>query len=122
MKIIKLFSNFWKLFRKKKIDVDSLKEDHKELILKTKKRRKSECHNVFAGEINNIALSSNGDKRMESVFSIETYAYGGSKDLVSKKYEVKCNTMIKHYKNNYWKSILFYYENSKQMRSSTNRI
>ena len=38
---------------------------------------------------------------MESVFSIETYAYGGSKDLVSKKYEVKCNTMIKHYKNNY---------------------
>ena len=59
---------------------------------------------------------------MESVFSIETYAYGGSKDLVSKKYEVKCNTMIKQYKNNYWKSTLFYYENSKQMRSSTNRI
>ena len=34
------------------------------LILKTQQRFKSEKHNVFAEEINNIALSSNDDKRM----------------------------------------------------------
>ena len=53
--------------RKKKIDVDSLKEDQKEavennkLILKTQQRFKSERHNVFTEEINKVALSSNDD-------------------------------------------------------------
>ena len=32
-------------------------------------------HNVFVEEINKIALRSNDDKRMQSVSSIETYAY-----------------------------------------------
>ena len=35
--------------------------------------------------IKKIALSSNDDKRMQSTDSIETYAYGTSKDLVSEK-------------------------------------
>ena len=32
---------------------------------------------------------------MQSIHSIETYAYGMSKDLVSEKEEIKCNTIIK---------------------------
>ena len=43
-------------------------------------------------------LSSNNDKRMKSIDSIETYAYGTSKDLVSEKQEFKCNNIIKQYK------------------------
>ena len=35
---------------------------------------------------------------MQSLDSIETYAYGTSKDLVSGKEEVKCNNIIKQYK------------------------
>ena len=46
---------------------------------------KSEKHNVFTEEINKIALSSNDDKRMQSIDSLETYAYGTSNDLVSDK-------------------------------------
>ena len=32
---------------------------------------------------------------MKSINSIETYAYGTSKDLVSKKEDIKCNSIIK---------------------------
>ena len=35
---------------------------------------------------------------MQSFDSIETYAYGTSKDLVSEKEEIKCNIIIKRYK------------------------
>ena len=50
-----------KHLEKNKIDVDSLKEDHKKLInnnkliLKTQQRFRSEKHNVFTKEINKIA-------------------------------------------------------------------
>ena len=54
---------------------------------------------VFTEEINKIALSSNDDKRMQSIDLIETYAYGMSKDLVSEKEETECNNIIKRYKN-----------------------
>ena len=40
-------------------------------------------HNVFTEEINKTALSSNDDKRMQSIDLIETYAHRTSKDLVS---------------------------------------
>ena len=46
-------------------------------------------------EMNKIALSSDDDKKMHSVGSIETYAYGTSKDLVVKKEEIKCSNIIK---------------------------
>ena len=36
---------------------------------------------------------------MQSVDSIETYAYGTSKDHVSEQEEIKCNNIIKGYKN-----------------------
>ena len=67
---------------KHKIDVDSLKEYQKEFIknnkltLKRQRRFRSEKHNVFTEEINKIALSSNDDKRIQSIDSIETYAHG----------------------------------------------
>ena len=67
---------------KNEINLESLKEDHKEfiknnkLILKTQQRFKSERHNVFTEEINKIAFSSIDDKRMKSIDLIETYAYG----------------------------------------------
>ena len=37
---------------------------------------------------------------MQSIYSIETYAYGTSKPLVSKKEEIKCNNITKQNKNN----------------------
>ena len=67
-------------------------------MLKTKQRFKSEKYNDFTKEINKIALSSNDDKRVQSIDSIETYAYGTSKDLVSEKEEIKCNNIIKRYR------------------------
>ena len=61
--------------------MQSLKEDQKELIkankliLKTQRRFRSEKYNVFTEEINKIDLSSNDDKRIQLIQSIETYAY-----------------------------------------------
>ena len=84
--------------------MDSLKKGNKEfiktnkLILKAEQRFRSEKHNVFTEEINKIALSSNDDKRMQSIDLIETYAYGMGKYLVSEKEEIKCNNVIKRYK------------------------
>ena len=42
-----------------------------------------------------IALSSNDDKRMQSIELVETYAYRTSKDLINEKEEIKCNSIIK---------------------------
>ena len=67
-------------------------------MLKTKKRSKSERHNVFTEEIDKITLTSYLNKRMQSLNSIETYAYGTSKDVVSEKEEIKCNN-VKQYKH-----------------------
>ena len=44
-----------------------------------------------------IALGSNHDKRMQSIDSTETFAYGTSKDLVSEKEDINCNNIIKPY-------------------------
>ena len=44
-------------------------------------------------------MSANDDKRIQSINSVETYAYGTSKDLGCKKEETKCNNIIKQYKN-----------------------
>ena len=57
----------------------------KKLILKTQQRFRSEMHNVFTEEVNKVALNANNSKRRQSIDSIETYAYGTSKDLVHKK-------------------------------------
>ena len=44
-------------------------------------------------EINKIVLSSNDDKRMQSTDSLETYAIGTRKYLVSEKEKTKCDNI-----------------------------
>ena len=56
-------------------------------------------HNVFTEEINNIDLSSNDVKRMQSIDSIETYAHRTSRGLVCRKEKIKYNNIIKQNKN-----------------------
>ena len=70
--------------------------------LKTQQIFKSERHNVFTKKKKKkIALSSNYYRRMQSIDSIETYAYGSSKDVITKEEEIKCNSIIKRYNNDY---------------------
>ena len=59
--------------------------ENNKLILKRQQIFKSERHNDFTAEINEIALSSNDDKIMQSIDLIERYAYGTRKDLVGEK-------------------------------------
>ena len=81
--------------------MDSFKEiiKYNKLILKIRQRFKSERHNIFTEEINKITLSSNYDKRMQSIDSTESHAYRMNKDLVWKKEKIKCNNIIKQYEN-----------------------
>ena len=86
----------------KKVSLEKVQKEfvkNNKLILKTHQRLKSERHNVFTKEINKIVLSSNDNKRMQSIDSIETYAYGTSKDLICKREKIKRNNTIKQYKN-----------------------
>ena len=86
------------------LNVDSLRENHKEfiknnkLILKLQQRFTNEKHNVFTEDVNKISLSANDDKRIQLIDSAETCPYGMSKDIVFKKEEIKCNNIIKQYK------------------------
>ena len=45
------------------------------------------------------ALSSSDAKRVQSIDLMETYVYRTSKDLISKKEEIKINNIIKQYRN-----------------------
>ena len=102
---LNLFITKYIIYKKNEINIVNLKKDHKEYIknnkwiLKTQGRFKSERHGVFTEEINKIALSSNDDKRIQSINSIETYAYVTGKDLVSEKEEIKCINIIKLLQN-----------------------
>ena len=82
--------NKLKYLEKNKTDKDSIEKNNEisknnKAILKTERRLKSERHNVFIEESNKITLSSNDDKRMQSIDLIKTYAYGTSKYLVGEK-------------------------------------
>ena len=68
-------------------------------MLKKKQRFQSARHNFFTEEINKAALSWNNDKKVESIDLTEPHVYGMSKDLVREKEKVKCNNIIKWYKN-----------------------
>ena len=63
--------------------------------MKTQQRFKIERHNDFTEESIKIASSSNDDKIMQSIDSIEAYAYVINNDLVCKTEEIKCNNIIK---------------------------
>ena len=45
-------------------------------ILKLQQRFKSDHHNVYAEEVNKIALGSNDDKRLRTFDRVTTYPYG----------------------------------------------
>ena len=89
--------------QKAQLNIKSLKKNHKEfiknnkLILKSQQRFKSKKQNLCTEEVNKNTLSANNDKRIQSVDSIEAYAYGTGKYLVCKK-EAKCNNVIKECK------------------------
>ena len=55
-----------------------------------------------------IALSSNDDKSMQSIDSIETNAYRTSKVLLSEKEKIKCNNIIKW--NKKWLTLMMLQE------------
>ena len=53
-------------------------------MLKPQQRFKNERHNVYTEEINKIALSSNGDKRLQTYDRITSYPYRTSVGKVCK--------------------------------------
>ena len=56
--------------------------------------------NLWKNELGKkIKTDANDQKRSQSIDSIETYAYGTSKDVVCKKEEIKGNDIIKQDKN-----------------------
>ena len=55
-----------------------------EIVLKSQQRFKSEPHNVYAEEVNKVALSSNDDKRLQTYDRITSYPYGTSARKVCK--------------------------------------
>ena len=47
-----------------------------EAILKSQQRFKSDHHKVYTEEVNNISLSSDDDKRLQTFNRVTTYPYG----------------------------------------------
>ena len=45
-------------------------------ILISQQRLKSDCHNLYTEQINKISLSSNDDKRLQTLDKITIYPYG----------------------------------------------
>ena len=87
-----------KCLEKKGFNVDKLKEFvENKTILKTQQRFKVERHNFFSEVINKIALSTNDDKRIQLINSIERYAYGMSEDIIHDKEKIKRYNFIQNY-------------------------
>ena len=55
-----------------------------EIVLKSQQRFKSERHDVYAENINQMVLSSHDDKRLQTFDRIKSYPYGASPDKVCK--------------------------------------
>ena len=55
-----------------------------EIVFKSQQRFKSERHDVYTEEVNKIALSSNGDKRLQTFDKFTTYPCGASVGKVCK--------------------------------------
>ena len=54
------------------------------IILKSQQRFKGDHHKVYTEQVNNIALSSHVDKRLQTFDGIETYPYGANAFKVCK--------------------------------------
>ena len=59
--------------------------EEKKKILKKQQRFKSDTHNVYKEEINEVALSFEDDKRLISYDGITTYPYGISAEILCKQ-------------------------------------
>ena len=69
------------------------------IILQSQQRFKNDHHNVYVEQINEIALSSNDDKRLKTFDKIMTYPYGTNafkicESEVLSKYEWLCKWNI----------------------------
>ena len=51
-------------------------------VLQSQQRFKSDRHNMHTEKINKIALSSNDDKRLQTIDGITTYPYGSGLQLL----------------------------------------
>ena len=71
---------------KKEITFENYRKSlfNSEILLKSQQRFKSDHHKLHTEEVNEIALSSNDDKRLQTFHKITTYPYG------TKYVKVKC--------------------------------
>ena len=105
-KIINLKINH---LEKNKIVADSVRENCKEfirsnrLMLNSQQRFRSKKYNLSTYKVIKIALSTNNDKTIQSIDSIETCAYRKNKELIHKKRN-KCINTIKHHKK--WQTMM----------------
>ena len=68
-------------------------------IIKSQEKFRPKRHSVFTEEVYNIVLCANDEKRITSIDSWETYAYGTNEETRHSKEEIKCNNIIKNMKN-----------------------
>ena len=83
-----MYNKTWIIFENYK---DSLFNNR--TILRSQLRFKSDFHNLYTEEVNQIALNSNDDKRLQTFDRVTTYPYGinaykvcESKMIAVKKY------------------------------------
>ena len=67
-----------KCTKKRKLMFEIYKDSlfNNKTILQSELRVKSDHHNVYTEEVNKIALSSNDDKRLQTLDRVITYPYG----------------------------------------------
>ena len=58
---------------------------YNEIILKSQQRFKRKAHNLYIEDINKAALSSNDDKRLQTLDRITSYPYGISVGKICKR-------------------------------------
>ena len=80
----------------KEIQIEFIRNNR--LTIKSKRRFKSDKHNVFTEDVKKIALSANDSKTIQSISFIKTRAYIANKNLKFKNEVIKCNNMMKLYK------------------------
>ena len=54
-------------------------------VYRSQERYKNYYHEVYTGEVNKIALSSNDDKRLQTSDKVTTYPYGTSERMMINK-------------------------------------
>ena len=90
--------------------VDSLSKN--EVLLRSQHRFRSDHHKVYTEEVNKIALSSNDDKRIQTLDKVTAYPYGTNafmvcrNEMLLKKHRLEMDdysSILKnHSKKQYW--------------------